>query len=430
MGENADLPAEDIRDAYKPRLIDNKVKRLLSIHGGVLITGPKWCGKSWTGMMHSKSAISMANDVSRRLAQLDPQSALSGERPRLIDEWQELPGLWDSARLKIDASRKKGLFLFTGSYLPSDKATAHSGAGRFALLKMRTMSLFEYGYSNGAVSLSGLFDGKAFETTYSSLNYSKAVRLICRGGWPDAMQMSDEDSVEIPKAYLEILYDHDSSRVDGRKRSPEKMKKIVMSIARNTATCATLRSIASDMAGKGGRGPSENTVADYLGALKRLFLLEEQSGWSPNLRSATRMRSSPKRHLTDPSLAAAAICNGPGELERDPNTAGLLFESLCYRDLCIYVADLGGEVCYYSDNSGLEVDFVIQLKDGRWGAIEAKMGTSEFEKATRNLNRLRDKMVSGGLREPSFLMILNVTGQIAIRREDGIIEAPIDCLGP
>ncbi|MDR1405342.1 MAG: DUF4143 domain-containing protein [Candidatus Methanoplasma sp.] len=230
--------------------------------------------------------------------------------------------------MKIDSSGRKRLFLFTGSYVPSDRSAIHTGTGRFAPLRMRTMSLFETGDSNGTVSLSELFSGTEMKTVKSSLDYGKAIRLMCKGGWPGELDMSGEDAVEISKAYINLVANSDASCVDGKKRSPEKVEKLIISLARNTATYASLDTIASDMAGKGNKKPGENTVRDYLGALRKLFLVEEQRGWSPNLRSTVRTQSSPKRHLTDPSLAAAAVYNGPGELEQDLNMAGFLFESL------------------------------------------------------------------------------------------------------
>jgi len=422
-----ELTAEEIRQLYRPRIIDSTVERSLSIFGGALIVGPKWCGKSWTGIYHSKSEVLLTKKETKRLALLDPEGILKGEYPMLVDEWQEVPDLWDIARLNADFSKRKGLYLFTGSTVPPK--VSHTGTGRFVRLRMHTLSLYESGDSNGKVSLSNLFNNIRVETTKSSLDYSGAMRLICRGGWPGAMDMNDDYASEIPRAYIDMVANNDASQVDGKRRNPILVERLLWSLARNTATSASINVLANDMAERGKR-PSDATVTNYLGAIKKLFLVNEQRGWSPQLRSAARIQSSPRRHLADPSLAATLLCGGAGELRQDPNTAGFLFESMCYRDLCVYTSALGGEVFYYRDSDGNEVDFVIQLKDGRWGAAEAKMGTYEFEKATHNLLKLRNKMVAGGVREPSFLMILNVTGGIAIEREDGIIEVPINCLGP
>jgi predicted AAA+ superfamily ATPase len=294
---------------------------------------------------------------------------------------------------------------------------------------MRTLSLYESGDSDGHVSLSKLFNGIKPEGTLSSLDYSKAVNLICRGGWPKAVGMDDTRAHEIPRSYVKMTLENDISKVDGRKRNSALAKKLLWSIARNTATSASIKTLADDI-GEKGRRPSDPTVESYLGALKKLYLVEEQSGWDPNIRSKVRIQSSPRRHLTDPSIAAHLLCGGPGELRQDPNTAGFLFESMCHRDLCVYASAIGGEVFYYRDDDGLEVDFVIQLSDGRWGMAEAKLGTYEFEKAARNLLKVKEKMITAGSREPSFMIILNATGGVVHTGPDGITEVPMDRFGP
>ncbi|MDR1954864.1 MAG: DUF4143 domain-containing protein [Candidatus Methanoplasma sp.] len=423
------LTIDNIRELYRPRIIDSAIERSLSTFGGVQVVGPKWCGKSWSGIYHSRSSIFLNDEDTKRAALLEPKAILQGEYPMLVDEWQEAPKLWDIARLNIDFSAKKGLYIFTGSTTPPENSTAHSGVGRFVPLKMHTMSLYESGDSTGSISLAELFKGSSIESVRSQTDYYKTVKMICRGGWPGAIGIDENRIMDIPKAYIEKVSKNDASKVDGKKKNSDLVKRLIRSLARNTATTASIDVMAKDISGRG-NPPSNNTVITYLEALKGLFMVEEQRGWSPNLRSTVRTQSSPRRHLTDPSLAAAALCGGPGELRQDPKTAGFLFESMCYRDLCIYTSAIGGEVFYYRDSNGLEVDFIIQLDDGRWGAIEAKLGTYEFEKATHNLFRMRDKIVAGGVREPSFMMILNATGGIAVKREDGVIEVPIDCLGP
>ena len=429
MTVDDELTPEEIRKLYRPRIIDSAVERYLSIFGGVRIEGPKWSGKSWTGIRHSRSEIFLSKEENKRYATLDPEGALSGDRPRLIDEWQEVTKLWDIARLKIDFSLNNGLYIFTGSTVPPETAVSHSGAGRLASLRMHTLSLYESGDSNGVVSLSDLFNGIQINTIRSLLDYPKIINLICRGGWPKAVGMKETDALEISRAYIRTVSTSDISKVDGKKRDSELTTKLLWSLARNTASPASINTLAKDISEKGEQ-PSSPTVIDYIGALKKLFMVEEQKGWGPNLRSASRIQSSPRRHLTDPSLAAALLCGGPGELKQDPNTAGFLFESLCYRDLCVYAASISGEIYYYRDDDGLEVDFIIQLSDGRWGMAEAKMGYDEFDKAARNMMKVKNKMISAGAREPSVMMILNVTGGVARRREDDIVEVPIDCLGP
>ncbi|MCL2148162.1 MAG: DUF4143 domain-containing protein [Methanomassiliicoccaceae archaeon] len=429
MMEENELTTENIRGSYRPRIIDSIIERSLSTFGGVHIVGPKWCGKSWSGIFHSNSSVFLGDEDVKRTALLEPKAILRGEYPILVDEWQEVPKLWDVARLNIDFSAKKGMYIFTGSTTPPKNSTTHSGVGRFVPLNMRTMSLYESGDSTGHISLAGLFDGGCIESTKSKLDYRKTVNMICRGGWPGAIGFDGDGVTNIPKAYIEKISRNDASKVDNKKKNPDLVKKLIRSLARNTATSASIDVLARDIA-EGGNPPSNNTVTTYLEALKGLFMVEGQRGWSPNLRSTVRTQSSPRRHLTDPSLAAAALCGGPGELRQDPKTAGFLFESMCYRDLCIYTSAIGGEVFYYRDSNGLEVDFIIQLDDGRWGAAEAKLGAYEFDKATNNLFRMREKMVAGGIREPSFLMILNATGGIAVKRDDGVAEVPVDCLGP
>jgi predicted AAA+ superfamily ATPase len=241
--------------------------------------------------------------------------------------------------------------------------------------------------------------------------------------------MENRAAARIPLGYIDKVKGQDASRVDGKKRKPELVEKLLRSLARNTATSASLKIISKDIS-EGMKKLSEATIRDYLEALKKLYLVEEQKGWSPNLRSTARIQSSPRRHLTDPSLAAALLCGGPGELRQDPKTAGFLFESMCYRDLCVYANAIGGEIYYFRDSNGTEVDFIIQLRDGRWAAAEAKMGRFEFDKAAEGLIRFKEKIVEAGAREPSFLMILNATGLVAHTRQDGIHEVPIDCLGP
>ena len=429
MVDDRELSVSEIRELYRPRIIDYEIEKYLSVFGGVLIVGPKWCGKSWTGINHSKSEIFLGKGDTKRLALLEPEAVLRKEYPLLVDEWQEAPNLWDVARMNIDFSRRSGLYIFTGSTTPPSQAVSHSGTGRFVRLKMHTLSLYESGNSDGHVSLSKLFDGIRPDAALSPLNFSAAVDLIYRGGWPKAVGRDDAFANEIPKAYVTMVSEEDMSRVDGVKRSSAIAKKLLLSLARNTATSASIKTLANDI-GERGERPSDSTVNNYLDALRKLFLVEEQFGWNPNLRSTVRIQSSPRRHLADPSIAASLLCKGPGELRQDPNTAGFLFESMCYRDLCVYASAIGGDVFYYRDDDGLEVDFVIQLNDGRWGMAEAKLGVYEFDKAARNLLKVKDKVAAAGSRDPSFMIILNATGGMVHTRPDGITEVPVDRFGP
>jgi len=371
----------------------------------------------------------MGYEGTTELASLDPQSALEGEFPHLVDEWQEVPELWDHARRNIDMGNRKGMYIFTGSSTPPLEKTQHTGIGRFATMEMRTMSLFESGNSNGAVSLSGLFDTGKTEIVRSEINYQKIIDLICRGGWPGALGLDNETAVSIPYQYIKSIINMDMSRIDGRRRSRTTVETVLKSLARNNATLVGNSVLIEDIRSSG-ISITDPTLRSYLDVLKKLYLIEEQSAWHPSLRSRTRIRTMPKRHFTDPSLAAAVLGARPDILSNDTRTAGFLFESLCYRDMSVYALALGGRVFHYRDNSDLEIDQIIQLDDGRWGAAEVQMGTSDSDGAAANLIRMKEKMIEAKVREPSFLMILNVTGVAAHTRPDGVVEIPIDCLGP
>ncbi|MCL2032118.1 MAG: DUF4143 domain-containing protein [Methanomassiliicoccaceae archaeon] len=420
---------EDIRSIYRPRIIDAAISRELSAFGGVLITGPRSCGKSWTGLMHSRSATFMGYGNINKLAMLEPQSALEGEYPHLVDEWQDVPELWDTARRNIDFGNRKGMYIFTGSSVPQLEKTRHTGIGRFARVEMRTMSLFESGSSSGTVKLSEVFDTGKAEIARSGMDYRKIVNLICKGGWPGALGLDDEAAMSIPYQYMKSVTSTDMLQFDGKRRSTTTAKTVLMSLARNNATLAGDSTLATDIRNTG-TAISYPTTANYVDALKKLYIIDEQAAWHPSLRSRIRIYTSPKRHFTDPSLAAAVLGARPDILYRDPNAAGFLFESLCYRDLSVYASSMGGSVFHYRDNSDLEVDAVVQLSDGRWGAAEVKLGASEFDKAASKLTAFGKKMTMAGAPEPSFLMILNATGGAAHTRPDGVAEVPIDCLGP
>ncbi|MDR3206101.1 MAG: DUF4143 domain-containing protein [Candidatus Methanoplasma sp.] len=429
MAEGPPASSEEIHNLYRPRIIDSCISEKLRAFGGVLITGPRSCGKSWTGINHSRSATFMGDEDANRSVALNPQSALEGEYPHLVDEWQDVPKLWDVARRNIDLAHKKGMYVFTGSSVPPLERTSHTGIGRFARMHMRTMSLFESGDSSGSVRLSALFDAGRADNAPSKMDYQQAVRLICRGGWPGALGIDDDAAIGMSYDYINSVIDLDMSRVDGKRRSRTTAELMLRSLARNNASSASISTIGADVQ-RAGTKISDITVNSYLEVFRKLFIIEEQTAWHPSLRSRTRIRTSPKRHFTDPSLAAAALGARPKMLLKDAKTAGLLFESLCYRDLCVYASASGGRVFHYRDNSDLEVDAVIQLDDGRWGAAEVKLGTFEFEKAAVNLIRMKKKMVAAGAEEPSFLMILSASGGGAHTRADGVAEVPIDCLGP
>ncbi|MDR3283320.1 MAG: DUF4143 domain-containing protein [Candidatus Methanoplasma sp.] len=415
-------------DRYRPRVVDSLIDEDLSIFGGVLITGPKWCGKTWTGINHSESVISMDDRDSLEVARLSPSTALSGGFPRLIDEWQRVPELWDAARHKIDCANERGLYIFTGSAVPPENSTFHTGTGRFARVKMRPMSLFESGDSTGSVSLSKMFKTGTVDSAPSSIDYEKAVWLICRGGWPASLWADGEKALRIPRAYVESLASSDTNRADMRRRDPFVNERLLRSLARNSASPVKASVISTDVSGSE-HNVSEASVRNYVDSLRTIFAVEEQGAWMPSLRSRARVRTSPKIHFADPSLAVAAMKTGPDGLKMDAKTAGILFESLCYRDLSVCASPLNGNVYHYRDSNDLEVDAIVELADGRWGAVEVKLGHSQYNEAASNLLRLAEN-VGEGASKPSFLMILTATGGFAYARSDGICVVPIDCLGP
>jgi len=422
---------EGIASSYRPRLMDQQVVRHLAAFGGVLLEGPKWCGKTWTGLRHAATSVMVQNRQVRRLADLDPEDLLTGERPMLVDEWQDAPDLWDVARQMIDLSANKGLFIFTGSAVPPRDATRHSGTGRFARLRMRPMSLFEMGNSTGAVSLGQLLAGQAPKPVASAMTYKNVIKLICRGGWPGSLEQDDDHALLLPGQYLRAVAESDLERIDGVNRDPAKVKAVLQSLARNTASQAKATTIQNDVAVMGGhaREVTAATVRNYISALERIFVVEDLPVWRYSLRSKTLLLVSPKRHFTDPSLAVAALAATPEQLALDPETAGFLFESLCVRDLRAYADAHLGKVCHYRDSKGLEADAIVTAPGGRWGAVEAKLGMSQEDAAAASLLRLK-KTVTGQVPEPAFLMVLTAVGGAAYTRPDGVHVVPIDCLGP
>ncbi|MDR0508817.1 MAG: DUF4143 domain-containing protein [Candidatus Methanoplasma sp.] len=430
MEDPITISDDEIRKRYVPRVVDAEIKEMLEIFGAVQISGCKWCGKSWTGVAHSQSSVYIGSPKNRALADTDPDAALRGEEPRLVDEWQDVPALWDAARHNIDFSARRGMYIFTGSVTPPLESTRHSGAGRFAPVKMRPMSLFEAGDSSGAVSLSKLFQGERPASSMSEGSYMKVVKLICKGGWPAGLNQDEKKAMLISKKYVEMIINYDFSKLDGVKRNPATVRRILRSLARNNATEAKISVLANDVH-DADMPMSPITASGYLDVLKKIFVIEEQEPWLPDIRSKTRQRTSPKRHFVDPSLAAAALRLGPEAVFQDVETAGFLFESLCYRDLCVYSAPFMGNVYHYRDDSGLEADAVIEADDGKWAAIEMKLGYTKVDAAAANLIRLKEKMVGGGAPEPIFLMVICATAMSSyVRKEDGVYVVPIDCLGP
>ena len=417
---------------YRQRLVDAKLESLLAVFGAVLITGPKWCGKSWTAANQANSEVFMDVEENKKRALLMPDAVLAGRSPRLIDEWQDAPNLWDAARRMIDREHKPGMFIFTGSAapaIPGKNRPSHSGTGRFAKMRMRPLSLYEEGVSNGKVSLSALFNKTPLEPCVSDMDFKKALQLICKGGWPASFWVPEKNASMIAAQYLNMVIDEDMDRVDGAKRDNALVRLFVRSLARNSATSVKATSLRADVAEREGGDISEQSIRSYYETLKNIFVIEEQDAWLPSLRSRQRIRSTPKRHFADPSLAAAAISATPEILADDIKTAGFLFETLCFRDLSVYMDALDGNVFHYHDKDELEADAILQLADGRWAAVEIKLGSFEFDYAAANLLKLEKKMANE-TQPPSFLAIITASGGMAWQREDGVCVIPVDCLAP
>jgi predicted AAA+ superfamily ATPase len=415
---------------YLHRIADRVLDEALKASGAVLIEGPKWCGKTRTAAEKAASVLYM-QDPDRtesllRMADTKPSLLLQGETPRLLDEWQMAPVLWDAVRHAVDMRGETGQFILTGSAVPSDNAARHSGTGRISRMLMRPMSLFESLESSGDVSLQALFDGAQDVEGASTLTIERIAFAMARGGWPASI--GEDESIALRRVYdyVDALINVDVSRVDGVEKSPARVRALMRSLARNVSTSATMTTIRADIAGDED-SISDKTVSSHLNALRRIFVVEDLPAWNPAMRSKTAIRTSPKRHFVDPSVAAAVLRAAPDSLLDDFKTFGFLFESLCVRDLRIYAQALDGEVFHFRDRSGLEADAIIHLKDGRWGAVEAKLGSKEIEEAAEHLKTLCDKVNTEKMKEPSFLMVLTGT-EMAYRRKDGVLIVPVGCL--
>lgn len=417
-------------DGYLPRVIDSALERMLKTSGAVHIKGPKWCGKTRTAEQFSASQVYM-QDPDRRnsllaLAEAKPSLILEGEQPRLIDEWQEAPQLWDAVRFAVDRGKGKGRFILTGSATPK-KRPAHSGVGRIAPLRMRTMSLYESGESNGAVSLERLFAGECDVHALADFDVEDYAFALCRGGWPEAvLDEDDETALAQASLYINELIDSDIEEMDNVKRNATWMRSIMRSYARNVSSEAAITTIAADMQGE---PPSNVTVAEYVDALARACVTEDLEAWRPRLRSKTAVRTSPTRHFADPAIATALLHATPQSLLQDFNTFGLLFESMCVRDLRVYAEAMRGSVFHYRDKTGLEADAVLLLPDGRWAAVEVKMGHGKIDEGAAHLLKLAKRVDDAHEGAPSFLMVLTAT-EAAYRRDDGVFVVPLSCLAP
>lgn len=421
-----------MENKYLKRIADRVLQERLAASGAVLIEGPKWCGKTRTALENSKSHLFMQDPDKAisylKAADTKPSLLLKGDTPRLLDEWQTAPVLWDAVRFMVDQRGKSGQFILTGSAVPKDNVVQHTGTGRISRLLMRPMSLYESMESNGSVSLKALFDGETEIDNFSTLTIEQIAFAIVRGGWPASIGESEKIALRHAIDYVEAIINADVSRVDGIEKNPVRVRALLRSLSRNISTLATIRTIHDDIAmGDADESISEKTISQYLGALDQIFVTENLPAWNPALRSKTAIRTSPKRQFVDPSIAAAVMRLTPSRLLEDFNYFGFLFESLCDRDLRIYAEAIDGQVFHYRDGSGLEADAVIALNDGRWAAVEVKLGSKEIEDAAVHLLELKNKVNTEKMREPSFLMILTGT-EIAYRREDGVYVVPLGCL--
>lgn len=420
---------------YYKRLIEKDIELKLRTSGAVVVAGPKFCGKTTTCMLYQKSFVKLNTKQTITMARMNPKWALEGEKPRLIDEWQKAPDLWNQIKDDLDFDYQFGKFILTGSSTPADKTEVHhSGAGRIAPVKMRPMSLWESQESKGTVSLIELFDEKSDYPwdLNSEISLEDIAFLICRGGWPISVRAPKDIAVEITKNYYNGLFvfeDRENERF--RNKKPEVLKMILKSYARHISTEAAISTIIADVRQSNERTMDPKTFDDYMEALKDLYVIEDLPAWNPNIRSKTIIRSTPTRHFIDTSIACRALGVSPNDLMNDLESFGLFFEDFAVRDLSIYANAIGGTVTHYRDNTGLECDAVVHLEDGRWGAIEIKLGGDELiEHGAQSLKNLRDKITSiSEERAPSFLMVLTAVGG-AYRREDGVYVAPINLLKP
>ena len=408
------------------------LSKALQSSGAVLIEGAKWCGKTRTAQQAARSIL-MMQDPDRKTAYLQtasikPSLLLEGETPRLLDEWQIAPIIWDAVRFTVDQRDKTGQFILTGSAVPADNVTAHTGTGRISRMRMRPMSLFESQESAGSISMNELFSNSVDISGINPISIERFATIIVRGGWPASIRVEAEIAEKRAMDYVDAVINLDVSRVDNVEKSPAKVRALMRSLARNIATEASMATIKNDLEGQD-ESITLPTVSSYLNALERIFVVEDLPAWNPALRSKTPLRTSAKRHFVDPSIATAVMGISANRLMEDFNTFGYLFESLCIRDLRIYANLLDGSVFHYRDKTGLESDAVIVLRDGSWAAVEVKMGAHEFDSAAENLRKFVNRVDTAKMREPSFLMILSAT-EFAYRRKDGIYVVPLGCLKP
>lgn len=421
------------KEKYIHRIIDNKIEEYLKTFGAICIEGPKWCGKTWTSTYHSNSTIFLGdpagNFQNRKLAEMSPDLVLEGDFPRLIDEWQEVPPIWDAVRYKVDQTSQKGQYILTGSATPNHKGIMHSGAGRIAKLRMRPMSLYESGDSSGKISLEELCHGKITPAMTGEVDLKELIKLIIRGGWPGSLNLPIEQAALLPNEYLNAVIDDDVYRIDGVKRNTMKMKLLLRSLARNESTTVTNKTLKNDIKEIDDEDINVETVKEYLDIFERLFITDNQPPFATKVRSSVRVKQAVKRHFSDPSLACSLLQITPEGLLNDLETLGFLFEALCERDLKIYAESFGAKLYHYQDYSGKEIDAVIELPDSSWCAFEIKLGANQIDTAAASLLEIKNDIEKDPKgKPPAVLGIICGMANAAYRRPDGVYVIPITAL--
>jgi len=418
---------------YKKRIIDEVIEQHLKVSGAICIEGPKWCGKTWTSSYHSNSEFLIGDPKNgfsnRKLAELDPSLILQGDTPRMIDEWQEVPSIWDATRAEVDKRHKKGQIILTGSSTPKTKGILHSGTGRIVSLKMNTMSLYESGDSTGLISLKELCEGKLEPTMLEEVSLEKIAYLIVRGGWPENINVDSDNAHIMPRAYMNNIIKEDLNKLDDDiEYNQHKTTLLLKSLARNESTTVSDKKLLDDIIENDNESMSRNTIAKYLESLNRLFVLNNQMPFSTNIRSSLRVKQMEKRHFSDPAMACAMLNLTPQKLLNDLNTFGFLFEALVERDLEIYAQSFGGKLFHYQDYNSNEIDAVIELNDGEWCAFEIKLGANKIEEAAKNLTKVCDDIVKNGGKAPKIKCIICGLSNAAYKRPDGIFVVPLTSL--
>ncbi len=418
---------------YKERIVDEKINKYLKLFGAIVIEGPKYCGKTWAARRHANSETLLYTNTGEdsneiELAKISPKIVLDGEKPKLVDEWQEAPNLWDYIRNEIDREGLKGQYILTGSSTPRERKIHHSGAGRFGKITLRPMSLYESGDSTGKISLQDICDGKKIEIRTGEVDLKNIAKLIIRGGWPGNLGYDASEAKIMVKEYLDIIIDDDLNRLDGIKRDKHKVKLLLKSLARNESTTVTNNTIKEDIKEKDNEDIDSATVSSYINALDRLFLLDNDEPFSVNIRSKVRVKQSEKRHFVDPSLAASILNLSEDKLINDLKTFGFLFEALVERDLKIYADSFNAKCYHYQDYLNREIDSVIELEDGEWCAFEIKLGVNQIEEAADKLLKFKNSLLNEKGKAPKVLGVICAMTNSAYIRPDGVYVIPITAL--